>query len=80
MGVLGLGVLVPAGPGLFGAFQASTYAALAMYFHDDVVLGPGTVFVFLLYTISGAWHLVAAGFFLVVDRDAAREVLEAEVA
>jgi hypothetical protein len=80
MGVLGLGILVPAGPGLFGAFQASTYAALAMYFHDDVVLGAGTVFVFLLYAISGLWHLVAAGFFLVVDRDAAREVLEAEVA
>ena len=27
MGVLGVGILVPAGPGLFGAFQASTYAA-----------------------------------------------------
>ena len=27
MGVLGVGILVPAGPGLFGAFQASIYAA-----------------------------------------------------
>ena len=52
MGVLGVGILVPAGPGLFGAFQASTYAALAMYFPDDVVLGPGGVFVFLLYVIQ----------------------------
>jgi len=78
MGVLGVGILVPAGPGLFGAFQASTYAALAMYFSDDVVLGPGGVFVFLLYVIQFAWHVLTAAFFLVVDRDAARQVVEAE--
>ena len=80
MGVLGVGILVPAGPGAFGAFQASIYAALAMYFPDDVVLGPGVAFVFLLYVIQFAWHIVTAGFFLVVDRDAAREVIEAETA
>jgi hypothetical protein len=78
MGVLGVGILVPAGPGLFGAFQASTYAGLAMYFHDDVVLGAGGVFVFLLYVIQIAWHVLTGGFFLIVDRDAAREVIEAE--
>jgi glycosyltransferase 2 family protein len=80
MGVLGVGILVPAGPGLFGAFQASTYAALAMYFHDDVVLGPGVVFVFLLYVFQFSWHVLTAGFFLLIDRDAAREVIEAETA
>jgi hypothetical protein len=80
MGVCGVGILVPAGPGLFGAFQASVYAALAMYFRDDLVLGPGGVFVFLLYVIQSVWHLLAAAFFLVVDRGAAREVIEAETA
>jgi len=78
MGVLGVGILVPAGPGLFGAFQASTYAALAMYFPDDIVLGPGGVFVFLLYVIQFVWHILTAGFFLLIDRDAARQVVEAE--
>ncbi|SRR5260221_1078548 len=78
MGVLGVGILVPAGPGLFGAFQASVYAALAMYFRDDVVLGPGGVFVFLLYLIQFLWHLLTASFFLLVDRGAARQVIEAE--
>jgi hypothetical protein len=78
MGVLGVGILVPAGPGLFGAFQASTYAGLAMYFHDDVILGPGSVFVFLLYVLQIAWHILTASFFLIVDRDAARQVIEAE--
>ena len=80
MGVVGVGILVPAGPGLFGAFQASTYAGLAMYFHDDVVLGPGSVFVFLLYVFQFLWQMVTAGFFLLVDRNAAREVIEAEMA
>jgi uncharacterized membrane protein YbhN (UPF0104 family) len=80
MGVLGVGILVPAGPGVFGAFQWSIYAALAMYFPDEVVIGPGVAFVFLLYVIQFAWHIVTAGFFLVVDRDAAREVIEAETA
>jgi hypothetical protein len=80
MGVLGVGILVPAGPGLFGAFQASTYAALAMYFSDDVVLGPGGVFVFLLYVIQFVWHVLAATFFLLVDRGAARQMIEAETA
>jgi uncharacterized protein (TIRG00374 family) len=80
MGVLGVGILVPAGPGLFGAFQASTYAGLAMYFHDDIVLGPGAVFVFLLYVIQCVWHFMTAGFFLVVDRGAVGEVIDAEAA
>jgi hypothetical protein len=45
-----------------------------------VVLGPGVAFVFLLYVIQFTWHMVTAGFFLIVDRDAAREVIEAETA
>lgn len=68
MGVLGIGIVVPAGPGLFGAFQASTYAALAMFYRDDVVLGSGSAFVFLLYVLQSAWHVVAAGLFVVVER------------
>jgi hypothetical protein len=50
MGVLGVGILVPAGPGFFGAFQISIYSALAMFFPEQVVLGAGSVYVFLLYT------------------------------
>jgi hypothetical protein len=80
MGVLGVGILVPAGPGLFGAFQASAYAGLAMYFPDDVVLGSGGAFVFLLYVLQCLWQLLSAGFFLVVDREAARLVVGAETA
>ncbi len=59
-GVLAVGILVPAGPGLFGAFQAATFGALAMYFPPSVVMGPGSVYVFLLYTVQFVWHIVAA--------------------
>lgn len=71
MGVLGVGILVPAGPGLFGAFQWSMYAALAMFFADELVLGPGAAYVFLVYAIQFAWHILSGAFCLFLDRDAA---------
>lgn len=60
MGVLAVGILVPAGPGLFGAFQAATYGALAMYFSPTIVTDQGAVYVFLLYIIQFIWHILAA--------------------
>jgi hypothetical protein len=66
MGVLGVGILVPAGPGFFGAFQLSIYSALAMFFPEHVVLGPGSVYVFLLYISQLAVSVVGmlVGFWL----------------
>ena len=67
MGVLAVGILVPAGPGLFGAFQASTYGALAMFFAQSTITREGAAYVFLLYVVQFIWHLVAAGLALVID-------------
>lgn len=67
MGCIGIGILVPAGPGFFGAFQLSTYMALAMFFPEEVLRGPGAAFVFLLYACQVGWHLVAAGVGLALD-------------
>jgi hypothetical protein len=67
MGVLAVGILVPAGPGLFGAFQAATFGALAMYFPSAVVMGKGSVYVFLLYSIQFVWHIVAAALASALD-------------
>lgn len=61
MGVLAVGILVPAGPGLFGAFQAATYGALAMFFSPALVTSNGAAYVFLLYVVQFGWHIVAAG-------------------
>jgi glycosyltransferase 2 family protein len=67
MGCLGIGILVPSGPGFFGAFQFFTYMALAMFFPEGMVLGPGAAFVFLLYALQVGWTLAAAGIGLAID-------------
>ncbi len=50
VGVVGLGSLIPAGPGFFGAYQLAAFCGLAMYFDEAIVLGPGVAFVFVIYT------------------------------
>lgn len=49
MGVLAMGILLPAGPGLFGPFQYSIYLALRMFYPESEVLSKGSVYVFLMY-------------------------------
>lgn len=61
-GVLGLGILVPAGPGFFGSFQLASFCGLAMFFPEDVVLNQGALYVFLAYSIQHAFNLL--GLFL----------------
>jgi uncharacterized protein (TIRG00374 family) len=68
VGCIGIGILVPAGPGFFGAFQLSTYMALAMFFPEEALRGPGAAFVFLLYACQVGFHLVAAAMGLVLDK------------
>ncbi len=52
MGVVSLGILIPAGPGFFGAYQLAAYTALAMYFPEAQVLSAGAAYVFLSYLIQ----------------------------
>lgn len=68
VGCLGVGILVPAGPGYFGAFQLSTYMALAMYFPESMLVGPGAAFVFFLYVTQVGFHVLAMGIGLVLNR------------
>jgi hypothetical protein len=68
VGCLGFGILVPAGPGYFGAFQISTYGALAMYFPEAILFGPGAAFVFFLYVTQVGVHVVAMVLGLLIDR------------
>jgi glycosyltransferase 2 family protein len=72
VGCLGVGILVPAGPGYFGAFQLSTYMALAMYFPEAVLTGPGAAFVFFLYACQVGVHVLAMAVGLVIDRAGAQ--------
>jgi uncharacterized membrane protein YbhN (UPF0104 family) len=52
LGVTGMGSLVPSGPGFFGTFQLASYAALALYYREPVVLGPGAAFTVLGYSAN----------------------------
>jgi glycosyltransferase 2 family protein len=67
VGCLGVGILLPAGPGYFGAFQLSVYMALAMYFPDDLLAGPGAALVFLLYATQVGFHVLAMLVGLAID-------------
>nr|WP_153820308.1 lysylphosphatidylglycerol synthase transmembrane domain-containing protein [Polyangium spumosum] len=70
MGCIGIGILVPSGPGYFGAFQLSTYVALAMYFPESALRGPAAAFVFVLYAAQVGFHLVGLGLGLFLLRRA----------
>lgn len=60
MGILAIGILLPAGPGLFGNFQLAISVGLRLYFADEVVGEAGSVYVFLLY-VTQAILICTAG-------------------
>lgn len=69
--VLAIGILLPAGPGLFGTFQLAVVACLYRYYPGDIVVAQGAVFVFLLYVLQGTVICLAglgAIYFSGVDR------------
>lgn len=76
MGVTGMGSLVPSGPGFFGTFQLASYAALALYFSESVVLGPGAAFTVLGYSTNVVLTLLSAivGVVILNRRRKAREL------
>jgi len=66
LGVLGLGVIVPAGPGLFGAFQIGTYSGLALYFPLSTLRTAGAAMAFVSYAgqLSAMLLSLAVGFWV----------------
>lgn len=60
MGILAIGVLLPAGPGMFGNFQLAVLTGLRIYLAESIVDSAGSVYVFLLYS-SQALLLCVAG-------------------
>jgi hypothetical protein len=60
MGILAIGILLPAGPGMFGNFQLAVSVGLRLYLADEIVNDAGAVYIFLLYVIQ-ALYISAAG-------------------
>jgi len=52
MGILAIGILLPAGPGLFGNFQLAVSVALRLYFAESFLGQQGSVYIFLLYSFQ----------------------------
>jgi uncharacterized protein (TIRG00374 family) len=67
-GVLALGILMPNAPGYFGAYQFSLYAALAVFYPRDLVLGQGAALVFGMYVLQTLVTLVFAGWGMLLAR------------
>ena len=72
MGVLALGILVPAAPGFFGTFQLSVYAGLALHFGLDGSVSRAAAFSFLLYVVQVGAILVCGVVAGVLEHFAAR--------
>lgn len=52
MGILAIGVLLPAGPGMFGNFQLAVSVALKLFFAEEIVGAEGAVYILLLYMVQ----------------------------
>lgn len=52
MGILAIGVLLPAGPGMFGNFQLAVSVALKLFFPESIVGEQGAVYILLLYLVQ----------------------------
>lgn len=59
MGILAIGILLPAGPGLFGNFQLAISTALKLYFAGAVVGNQGAVYIFLMYSVQAVFIVLA---------------------
>lgn len=54
MGVLAIGVLLPAGPGMFGNFQLAISVGLKLFFAESVIGAEGAVYILLLYATQAS--------------------------
>jgi hypothetical protein len=69
LAVLGLGVVVPAGPGLFGAFQIGTYSGLALFFPLAILVSSGAAMVFVSYAVTLVFMALGSGLgFWILER------------
>ncbi|MBW2454275.1 MAG: flippase-like domain-containing protein [Deltaproteobacteria bacterium] len=68
MGCLGIGILVPSGPGYFGTYQLSVYLALAMFVATSRVAVEGSAYVFLSYVCQVSLHVVGAVVAFAIER------------
>lgn len=79
-GVIALGILVPNAPGFFGAYQLAFYAALAVFYPPELVTGPGSALVLMVYSAQLLITIFGAVIGLLLERTGVGEVLAEDAA
>lgn len=79
MGILAIGVLLPAGPGMFGNFQLAVLTGLRLYVAESIVDSTGSVYVFLLYSTQALLLCIAGVVPLYVMRLSFADLVRADV-
>ncbi len=79
-GVVALGILVPNAPGFFGAYQLAFYAALAVYYPPEMVVGPGAACVLIIYSVQLILTILAAILGMLLEKPNLSRRLAAESA
>jgi glycosyltransferase 2 family protein len=59
MAIVGVGIMVPAGPGFIGNFELFAEGALRLYLPPQVVAQRGPAFIVALHAINAIWYLAA---------------------
>lgn len=59
MGILAIGILLPAGPGLFGPFQLAIATGLSCFLPESTVAEQGGLFIFVLYSTQAIFLAIA---------------------
>jgi len=78
-GVVAIGLLAPNAPGFFGAYQFSAYAALAVFYPPEDVVGTGAACVFVVYSCQLVITVAGGALGLLMERTGLGEALQAEV-
>lgn len=60
MSLIGIGIMIPAGPGFIGNFELFAEGALALYVPWEILKGHGAAFIVASHTTNAAWY-VATG-------------------
>lgn len=59
MGMLGITILIPGPPGLFGIFQAGLFCGMTLYFPTALVESRGGVYAFLVFGVQFVFTVIA---------------------
>jgi glycosyltransferase 2 family protein len=74
LGVLVVGVMIPAAPGMMGTFQAAVRVGLALFLPAELVRGPGLAFANVLWLCQTGQQILFGLVFLSLDKVSFRDV------